>query len=333
MTQAPIWSSIMGCEMWELQPMTFKNKGFSCKPSLGRRVLVLATVLTALCAPVAPSFAQPETACDPEYMDALESRAYMEAQREISQNQNLIVKPDSVLEYTCFTQFLNLIANDDPSNFVDGGCCGGEPLDPPMDDALENVVNTAVIGYLGANFDHTFLGGRADTDYDTESVAGSATYTCDKMMAVWQEAQCLNFFDEDDHDGFFDFPWYVDQDPRTLPYGECATAIAAEDLSTAFNTEQDHYVLDPENPNDGNPYVRDPVVTHLDLILPVGEDPATDCAEPIRTGVCVNRNNMAPYADAVCPNPGCHYEAPGGGGGGGECPDDPSTLPLGTCVQ
>src|SRR5438105_8890544 len=35
------------------------------------------------------------TSCEPEFMDALEARGYIEAQRQIEQNGNLILKQDS----------------------------------------------------------------------------------------------------------------------------------------------------------------------------------------------------------------------------------------------
>lgn len=48
--------------------------------------------------------------CDPEFWDVLTNRAWMEAQREITQNQNIIARPDSVLSMTCFDSVLDHIA-------------------------------------------------------------------------------------------------------------------------------------------------------------------------------------------------------------------------------
>lgn len=55
--------------------------------------------------------------CDPEFWDVLTDRAWMEAQREITQNQNLIPRPDSVLEITCFDSFLDELGSYSDSNF------------------------------------------------------------------------------------------------------------------------------------------------------------------------------------------------------------------------
>ena len=55
--------------------------------------------------------------CDPEFWDVLKDRSWMEAQRELTQNQNLIPRPDSVLEMTCFDSFLDELGSHADSNF------------------------------------------------------------------------------------------------------------------------------------------------------------------------------------------------------------------------
>jgi hypothetical protein len=74
------------------------------------------------------------------------------------------------------------------------------------------------------------------------------------------------------------------------------------------------------------------------MILPVGSPvppgPANCGAiNPIPTGVCVVRAGWDTiYMDAICPNPGCHYQAPGAPGaspGPAGCAGGPA---VGTCV-
>lgn len=261
--------------------------------------------------------ATPSTPCDPEYMDALEARAWLEAQREISQNQNLIVKPDSVLEYTCFDMFLNEVANDASSMFSETTRWGNIPgLDASsMDTALQNLIYVGFADYLTNNFGHKYLGDRATSDYTPSGSVTGGTYTCNQMATVWEEAKCLNFFDEPTHDGFYDFAWYASNDPRSLPtsYAACTsptdgTYNYANMQTIAFNGKETTYVLDPENPNNTAPYNVDTLVTFLNFILPRGVAPATSCQPPIRTGITVNRRLVASYPDAVCPNPGCYYD-------------------------
>ena len=57
--------------------------------------------------------------CDPEFFDVMSNRAWLEAQREITQNANLITKPDSVLSLSCFNQFLNTASSYADDNFPD----------------------------------------------------------------------------------------------------------------------------------------------------------------------------------------------------------------------
>lgn len=298
----------------------------------------------------ASSGAAPTTPCDPEYMDALEARAWLEAQREISQNQNLIVKPDSVLEYTCFNRFLWEIGDHASQMFSETTRWGPIPglESTTQDSALGELILGGLVSYIEQNFAHRFLGGRALTaeiDYvpgtgtgdhilSTDPQApGGYTYTCNRMRIVWDAAKCMNFFDRvaqdnnaaastPNQDGFYDFRWYQNNDPRQLPGANFAACTAPNTAtygysnmeSIAFNTRQDMYVLTPENTNNATAYNRDNLVTFLNFILPVGVAPTTACiTQPIQTGITVNRRmgGGTGYPDGVCPNPGCYLDTNG----------------------
>ena len=41
--------------------------------------------------------------CDPDFLEVMEARAWEEAQREITQNANIIARPDSVLSCLLYT--------------------------------------------------------------------------------------------------------------------------------------------------------------------------------------------------------------------------------------
>ncbi len=96
-----------------------------------------------------------ETPCDPEYFKSLKSRAWLEAQREITQNQNLIFKPDSVFEYTCFDLYVNELADHAKDMFSETKRWGEVPGidDKSMDRALQAVVGDALKDYVDTNFD------------------------------------------------------------------------------------------------------------------------------------------------------------------------------------
>ena len=55
--------------------------------------------------------------CSPDVMEVIENRAWEGAQREITQNANLIPRPDSVLSLTCFDSWLDDLADYSESNF------------------------------------------------------------------------------------------------------------------------------------------------------------------------------------------------------------------------
>lgn len=50
-------------------------------------------------------------ACDGNFMNQIYSRAFMEASREVILSEQLIHKPDSVLEYTCFDEQISMMAH------------------------------------------------------------------------------------------------------------------------------------------------------------------------------------------------------------------------------
>ncbi len=354
--------------------MALINKGLSTR--LLTRISTMALVACSLGLSVA--HASPTTPCDPEYMDALEARAYMEAQREVSQNQNYILKPDSVLEYTCFDWFLAHFSED--QNW--GGSCAAYPfsdscrwgsvfMQPAYSiwGSVNGVVVSALKAYLTGQFDYPnryYLYGRDPNDryYSGSGTSLPSTinkpttptsYGCTEMETVWLYAHCYNFAQEADHDAFYQFDWYKANDPRInnptkTPDWAGNTCTVATPYSSndaiieAFNgaANDAKYDLTTENPwsssgmTDTNTYLADPVVTHLDLILPVGgpNPPApTACnsVQPIPTGVCVVRAGWNQvYEDAVCPNPGCYYMAPGAAGAGADPSNCPSTS-VGSC--
>ena len=60
-----------------------------------------------------PSDAPPftNTSCDGNYMNQMIGEAFIHAQREVAMNAQIIRKPDSVLEYTCFDRYVAHAAN------------------------------------------------------------------------------------------------------------------------------------------------------------------------------------------------------------------------------
>lgn len=246
-----------------------------------------------------------DSPCDAEYFKSMVARATLEADREVTQNQNLIYKPDSVLSYTCFERHLGVLGTAATQMFSEtmrwGQVLGGNH-DVHMNTALEVLVEDALYSYLELNFhgkgNTRYMGGRSTISRDTpdQSVPNGESYTCDVMERVWQEAKCYDFIAIEDTDGFYPFEYYRDQDDlRRLPQPCTSKPPYDTNLTTAL--------LSP-------PWDDDPTQTYLDRF------DAAECGNiaPLPTGVEVQRAVIEPreYNERVCIQPGCHFDPAGG---------------------
>lgn len=249
--------------------------------------------LSALSAIAGPAHAQPAT-CDPLYWNAMKAKGWAEAQREITQNQNLIYKADSILEYTCFDRYLQSLAQNAQYLFSDNSTSWpGVVLKTNMVNALNILVASSLSAYITGNFDHTYLGGRDTNNYTPGTASGgNAVYNCNVMDQVWRAAKCLNFVDEPSLDDFFYLETYDGFDPRGLPTACVADSRFAAQLSLATN-DADQYQEETWNM----------YATFFDT---------TSCgAIPVPTGVTVTRNGITAYEEHICANPGCAYDRSG----------------------
>jgi hypothetical protein len=170
--------------------------------------------------------------CDPGFYKQMTARAWLESEREIMQNQNLIFKADSVLEYTCFDQYANITAWAGGDIFTHSPYFGdplinrGEPYG--LEVALNNIIIASYEDYQTDNFEHSLLGGRGHHvgidmfNLPVKAANGQNIFTsvqatnvsaaqenggvnifptlekldfsvCPVMSEVWAKAKCLNF--------------------------------------------------------------------------------------------------------------------------------------------
>lgn len=273
--------------------------------------------------------------CDPEFMDAIEARAWVHGQRRITQNQNFILKPDSVIEYSCFDQFVTYLgANPNGRRFSENfpPYPNWENIsgitDTSLDTALAEVVSGPLNAYVQLPFAHSFLAGRTVAPAPPPPAAGQ--YTCNTMSQVWKLARCFNFVENRTgeyvlgDDDFYDFPWYAGNEPRRIPtqFQTCTTPTTINAAVTEtyrgqgqdgqHGTEWEGFVIATElNPNTGNTfnnggfYEEDPIPTQviLDFVLP------GDCGEAamVPTGVMVVIPGHASWQENVCSKPSCSY--------------------------
>ena len=279
------------------------------------------------------------SACDPQYFSSLKSRAWLEAQREITQNQNLIFKPDSVFEYTCFDRYLNELADHAKDMFSETQRWGPIPgIDlKSTDRALQALVGQPLQTYLLQNFesdgngpvtdfdgDNTYdlLGGRsAGIDHTPEDIDGGgfqpipgsagtiyvgADYSCDIMQRIWDEAKCMDFIQNATHDGFFTFEEYRDYiNPDTGDPGD-HRFLPKECAHVARWEDQIKLATVNGDPPDGTPWKEDLVQVYFDRLEP---DSCFD-VRAVPTGVTVFRAQQDPkeYEEYVCVAPGCYFQ-------------------------
>jgi hypothetical protein len=270
--------------------------------------------------------AQVDSACDPDYMAALEARAYLEGQREIAHNKDIIQKPDSVLEYSCFHGFLEELAQDAFTMFSETQDWGLILPATSMDTALTNLVGNALQNYIDTNFRHGYVNERGGTGLNEgivppANVNGGAWpgVVCDHMIDAWNLERGLHFQQEVDWDQYRTFEYYAGTDPRERPIDDGVTRWPVDPradpaFQRAYNVGGGGSTLPYQAPNDGE-YVNaggfydyDLVQTFLLLL-----DPGACTAPPIPTGVTVERSNGDTYDEHVCSNPGCYFGGMAGG--------------------
>ncbi len=292
------------------------------------KLLTLACILFSM-NPLIASAQIAEQPCDTQFWRQMSARAWMEAEREIMQNQNLIFKPDSVLEYTCFDQFVGINAWDGGDIFVHTTYFGspiisrGQPTG--LEYAMTKVVSEALQEYKTENFNDAYLGGRAE--YLGSNVKNSdfkyfssriSEYTCDVMANVWRTSKCKNFIDNSQFektDGFYPFDDIVGYDGAETVFGYSNveevgdTRQWPQSMACEPTVDWEGKIQDAKNIND-NLY---PSKTPLGLIYKDVYDLTAPgaCADPILTGVTVIAGDGSTYPDGVCTNPGCSYSRSG----------------------
>lgn len=222
-----------------------------------------------------PVTAAAQIVCEQDVWSQMQQRARLQGQMDYATAEDLIYKPDSVLEYSCFDRFITVLGANAPFY-----------IDPQL---LNVIVRYSMEEYLFVNFGHTYMGGRAPTN--TTPAPGGTDYVCTAMTAVWAMAKCLNA--ENVH-------------PTTGQPIDIQLGLA--DFITAVDIRPLPRVCDPAP---ADQFGEVPVVMQGPIatgILPEGE-----CGDPIPTGLTADiapkeGEDRAPiFQDNICPNPVCTY--------------------------
>lgn len=273
--------------------------------------------------------------CDPDYWHSMTAKAWMEAEREIIQNKNLIYKPDSVMEYVCFDSFMQHSAKHVGNIFTHTKYFGGKEIIPRgrADISLEHTLTSAVTNsyktYIQNNYSHKFLGERASklgkgvtADRTLGDASAMGDYQCAIMANIWNSAKCENFIDNQsfESDGFFPFDDLTGgknaakgykniDDPRKFP------TACAKPNNTAGNATWATAIPRATNVSDKLYDFSKPLKKTYDEIRPKLEPGKCSgaAANGILTGVTVitDASGKGGYDDGVCSNPGCSFKKNG----------------------
>ncbi|MEM6780283.1 MAG: hypothetical protein AAF569_00305 [Pseudomonadota bacterium] len=238
-------------------------------------------MITAASATSAPSGGAPASApssCDPVYYESLEQRSWMAGQREITQNQIYINKPDSVLEMTCFDESALVQGAEMATIFPRSNFRG---VTPPS--TWQAHVNASVVepsaAFLDASYFHDAGGGTWD---GLGAAYADSAPGCPPMMAVWQQARDENFIANQANEGFYTTRGYMEmEDPRIEPVAYEGPPVPWEEGILYGENIEDVYARPPVDRPGGYPH-RDPLVRDAAEVRECLIDGAPNC--PFTTG-------------------------------------------------
>lgn len=209
-----------------------------------------------------PAMADVGPTCDANFWDVLRVKSEMEGRRELEIGQSLLLKSDSVLEYSCFRTNLGRVA-------------GNPVFHSDLPAALNGLVGDSAASYLNSNFGHTLGGGSDAPDGGT----------CETMKAVWQFLKCRNI----SMNNFINFASLPGTDLRTLPEACGNPAVRAAEWQAGVAAY---------NPAPGGLGAVEAGLTFANLLRPS----ACSAITPIPTGVIASsRDGERPDAVCAAP--------------------------------
>lgn len=256
----------------------------------------------------------------------MNARIWLESQREMEVAETLILKPDSVLEYSCFDNMRTSLGNAAHQLFNDNissGILFKTPTYTPSGlyaaylPIIAGVVTAPNTGQLsvqsGPHPPGGSMGGdRLDSALEDLVKASLEAFLknnfghgelggteppknftpCSAMQAIWNLARCKNF----EEAWFMTFEDFENNDLRTAPKG-------CNDSNRKNNWNAARLAAFPAPGATGG---MEALVTQIDQF-----DPAKCSSQtPIKTGLKVFRpGQLAPvHDDAVCLAAGCYYD-------------------------
>ena len=207
--------------------------------------------------------------CDVDFYNQLQASSTLKATQEMEAAQAIILKPDSVLQYTCFQSRINTAAS-------------ALPFKKDLADQMDVLAGEPIKAYLDANFDHALDGGHT---------AISASDPCAVMGLVWQSAKCHNF----DIALFNDFSEMAKNDLRIFPQ-QCPNPAAR-------TANIDGLILDSHRPA-GAEGSAERVASYQDQLAKCG----TPIPTGLKADYEIDEITRS-LPEKMCAASGCHYDA------------------------
>lgn len=259
----------------------------------------------------------PVTGCATDTWTAMVNQAVLQTRREMAINQRYIVKPDSVMAYSCLSEQLTLVGQH-AGALSESQLWANKQVDIlngntatvtvnmgtySLDGAINNVATEPYEFFLQSFYNYEFLAGQAPgltgSPQDDEDGMSQAHAPCGAMSRVWQIAKCMNVTD---NPLFPQFAQLISTDPRRYPdnYRCNDTGITQNMIDIAR----------------GRDVRKDNVNTYISMLYP------GTCHTPIATGITVHRregeeqiSTERTYPDGLCITLGCSYQNAGNGNG------------------
>ena len=254
--------------------------------------------------------------CDPNVLNLMRQKGWMEAQRENYTNQSLILKPDSVFAATCFDKQLGVAKSKLGVKEKTGTTDDTTRYKQSIDDTAGKIAGS----FSGASGNKVLTtpdknsSTPNETSYNTSSPE-SADFNCTAMADMWKTTQCGNMSGAD-------MPTLQEvgssgKDSRQYPQ---ACSAGKDDKASGGSANNYSGVLEQQYTKanagiDGVPALNTYDCQHVPYSQ-LGKEPYKDCPATCTTislsGRGTDKNGSV--LEVSCPNPGCHPEPNGSSG-------------------
>lgn len=258
-----------------------------------------------------------DSACDANFMNQIYAKALLEAGREMIIAEATIIRPDSVLEYSCFDHRAAEVARLAGPIFSELHWTAGF-IDVflgrnHLDRSIQSLVLTSLNAYGGQNFPQGFLaGGAAGDDHDFSDTVAGVSGACDYMYNVHYISKCEDFGLNAPFmtfESYFSSPALLVTDPRTQPTTcPASSEITHVNVEIAKNKDWSWASFDQVDPFLEKFRASDGSTCENNVPIPTGVVVRQVTYGQDLAGNPIMGAAQYSYPDKVCSNPACYFD-------------------------